>query len=407
MSLKHIIIFLFLLGIAASAGAADLKQKIRETDEYIKDIKTQLEKEKQELDHIANTKKKLAAKLDNVQENIRLQETSIKNISAKNRLMKTEIQNLDKKLVSYTAEIKKLKKSISTSNIYLIDNADFVNIKLLLFSKHTQDTIKNMEIISKINVDILEKIKLMDKRKNELENIRKEKASKAADLKQLARVKSKLSKEYINEKKKYSQLIKVLGNDEESKKEYLNILSSKQKQFEKKLKSIQAQARKERLRRLREQRKKAAANRKNNVKTSFKDTGPGMGRFKRKLEWPLRGRIIERFGPKKVKGFKGTIQSKGIKIRPSITRAVRLVFDGTVIHKDRIRGFGNLIIVHHEGDYYTLYANMNKIYINKGQELKKGDKVGTVEVDSSPGTPYLYFEIRKHDTALNPVEWLK
>jgi septal ring factor EnvC (AmiA/AmiB activator) len=238
----------------------------------------------------------------------------------------------------------------------------------------------------------MKRVEEISEKADRLEAIKEEKSSKSRDIEHMIRIKQNLSSEYDVEKQKLDQLLAVMNQDEESKNEYIKILADKQKDFEKKLDRIRAQIQEEA--------------KKNDNKKDSRDTGE-FGMLKGKMDWPVEGVITEFFGPKKVEGFRGTIQNKGIKIEPSKLGDVRAVYGGTVKYKDAIRGFGNLVIISHTDSYFTLYANMDRVNVETGQQVVKEQVIGTVTVDRLPETPYLYFEIRKHNEALNPSEWLR
>ncbi|WP_273266865.1 murein hydrolase activator EnvC family protein, partial [Flexistipes sinusarabici] len=124
------------------------------------------------------------------------------------------------------------------------------------------------------------------------------------------------------------------------------------------------------------------------------------------LPWPAEGKVIEEFGPKKIEGFRGKVFNKGIKIALE-SEGVKSVFDGTVKYVDWIRGYGNIIIVKHDKNYYTLYANLDKIYVSTGQEVLGGEQIGSINIYSGNKKSTLYFEVRKQNEAVNPSLWLK
>lgn len=121
--------------------------------------------------------------------------------------------------------------------------------------------------------------------------------------------------------------------------------------------------------------------------------------------WPLGGKVIEKFGTKKIDGFKGVVHKKGIKIKPSENQ-VSSVYDGVVMHTDTAWGLGWFVIIEHYGGYYSLYANLDEIIVDKDQKVHAGEILGTIDIDRGTNTPYLYFEIRIHDKAVDPMEWL-
>jgi septal ring factor EnvC (AmiA/AmiB activator) len=182
-------------------------------------------------------------------------------------------------------------------------------------------------------------------------------------------------------------MYKATQEDEKIRLEYLKILQSKEKELQKNIKKI------EKL--IKEQRK----NRR------FDGLKMEISSRKGKLSWPVMGEVFEKFGRKKVEGFRGIVDKKGIKIRPSI-RTVSSVYDGIVIHTDSSWGLGQFIIVEHFGGYYTLYANLADVNVELEQKVKAGEPLGTIDIDHKANTPYLYFEIRKHDKAVDPLVWL-
>lgn len=389
MNLKAAAIALMLL-FAAYASADYYEDRLKETKGYLTDIKKRLDEERKQIDKIESTKKTVALKVNNLNETLDVQSKMIDQLNKESAELRKDIQTLDKETSRLNSEIAKIRDSIETSNIYLIDNIEYVNIKLLLFTKESRDTIKNMEIVENINTILMKRAEDIKTKSERLEAVKTEKETKSRDIEHLLRMKQRLVNEYNTEKVKLNQLVAVMEQDKESKREYIKILNKKQQDFEKKMDRIRAQ--------VEDARKKEKAE--EGDATLF-------GRLKGKMDWPLKGEIIEFFGPKKVEGFQGTIQNKGIKISPSGHGDVRAVFEGTVKYVDNIRGFGNLVIVGHPGAYFTLYANMSRVNVQTGNSVAAGQAIGSVAVDLQPETPYLYFEIRKHNEALNPSEWLK
>jgi hypothetical protein len=73
--------------------------------------------------------------------------------------------------------------------------------------------------------------------------------------------------------------------------------------------------------------------------------------------------------------------------------------------------YGNLVVVQHKDELFTLYAHLSKINVAVGQQLFAGEKVG--EVGSTGGAigSHLHFEVRRGDVqdyfaTQNPELWL-
>lgn len=131
-------------------------------------------------------------------------------------------------------------------------------------------------------------------------------------------------------------------------------------------------------------------------KTTPKMSGNG------KFMQPVDGNIISTFGPK-VDG----LHNDGINIKAVRGTPVRAAENGVVVYTgDDLEGYGNLILVRHENRMMSAYAHLDKILIERGATVKRGQSIGTVGSTGQVDTPQLHFEIRKGSTALDPAKWL-
>ncbi|HIZ88395.1 MAG TPA: M23 family metallopeptidase, partial [Candidatus Mucispirillum faecigallinarum] len=101
------------------------------------------------------------------------------------------------------------------------------------------------------------------------------------------------------------------------------------------------------------------------------------------------------------------IMHKGIKISPEKSENAKSVADGKVVFADNVKNFNNLVIIDHGSSYYTVYGNMDTLRVAGGQKVRQGDILGDIIVDEAVDNPYLYFELRKKEKALNPNLWFK
>lgn len=82
--------------------------------------------------------------------------------------------------------------------------------------------------------------------------------------------------------------------------------------------------------------------------------------------------------------------------------------NGIIIYSGNgLRGFGNMIVIRHENDFYSIYAHNKKNFVRKGEKVLQGQVIGQVgNTGRSTGT-HLHFEIRKGDNPLNPLAFFK
>ena len=129
---------------------------------------------------------------------------------------------------------------------------------------------------------------------------------------------------------------------------------------------------------------------------------------KGRLEWPVEGKVITRFGFERHPSFKTVVQNKGIEIAPRSQGAqIRTVHAGKVVYADYFQGYGNLLIVDHGMAYYTLYGHCSEFLAGVGDMVDAGQAVALAGDTGSIKGECLYFEIRFKTRALDPLQWLK
>ncbi len=124
------------------------------------------------------------------------------------------------------------------------------------------------------------------------------------------------------------------------------------------------------------------------------------------LEMPVHGKIISFFGSYKNKKFNVTNFRSGIEIQANIGTPIRTVANGQVLYADWFKGYGNMIIINHGDNYYTVYAHAQNILKKQGDNVATSEVIATVGNTASMTGPGLYFEVRHHGKPVNPIKWL-
>jgi len=133
----------------------------------------------------------------------------------------------------------------------------------------------------------------------------------------------------------------------------------------------------------------------------------GFGNLRGRLPWPTEGRIIAAFGAQVHPRFGTRTFRNGVDIEANGGREVAAVFGGHVIYTGWFKGYGNLIILDHDNEYYTLYAHMAEIGVKEGDDVRQGQRIGTVGDTGSLEGPRLYFEVRYQGKPQDPEQWLR
>ncbi len=126
-------------------------------------------------------------------------------------------------------------------------------------------------------------------------------------------------------------------------------------------------------------------------------------KMKGRLSSPLSGTIAARFGAKR--GGDGP-SWKGMFIKAPEGSEVRAVAVGRVVHSGWMRGFGNLIIVDHGGDYLSIYANNQTLLKRVGDAVRAGEPIASAGNTGGNEESGLYFELRHLGKAFDPASWI-
>ena len=127
------------------------------------------------------------------------------------------------------------------------------------------------------------------------------------------------------------------------------------------------------------------------------------------LPFPIKGRykIIGRFGQQKHQELKYvTTNNNGIDIQTSPNNEACAVFNGEVTSVFVVPGYNNSVIIRH-GNYLTVYANLQSVYVKTGTKVTTGQAIGKIFTDAEEGNiTILHFELWKEKVKLNPEAWL-
>jgi len=126
-----------------------------------------------------------------------------------------------------------------------------------------------------------------------------------------------------------------------------------------------------------------------------------------KLPWPVeKGVVSSEYGEHihpEMKGIK--LKNNGINIVAALDEKVRAVFEGEVTRVMVVPGFNNVVILRH-GEYLSVYSNLDKVLLKKGDKVSAGQEVGTIFAPVDKQKAELHFEIWKGKNQLNPSDWL-
>jgi septal ring factor EnvC (AmiA/AmiB activator) len=130
--------------------------------------------------------------------------------------------------------------------------------------------------------------------------------------------------------------------------------------------------------------------------------GSGFASLRGKLKSPVKGELVASFGARRADGPNW----KGLFIKAAEGAEVKTIAAGEIIFADWMRGFGNLLVVDHGGQYMTIYGNNQSLLKRPGDKLKAGEVIATVGNSGGNEQSGLYFEMRYQGRAIDPSSWM-
>jgi len=129
----------------------------------------------------------------------------------------------------------------------------------------------------------------------------------------------------------------------------------------------------------------------------------GLKKLKKKLSWPIKGKIKNSFGSRK----QGYLKWKGILLTAPVGRQVKTIHNGTVLFSDWLKGYGLVTVIDHGAGYMSLYGHNQALLKAVGDRVETGEPIALVGQSGGQAQSGLYFEIRRNGQAVNPKAWFK
>ena len=130
--------------------------------------------------------------------------------------------------------------------------------------------------------------------------------------------------------------------------------------------------------------------------------GAEFSRLKGALRLPVKGELIARFGSRRGDGPSW----KGLFIKAAEGAEIKAIAAGRVVFAEWLRGFGNMIIVDHGGQYLSIYGNNQAVLKHPGDAVKAGDTIASAGNSGGNEESGLYFELRHQGRVFDPLSWV-
>ncbi len=123
--------------------------------------------------------------------------------------------------------------------------------------------------------------------------------------------------------------------------------------------------------------------------------------------WPITGRITSSFGERE-DPFNGEgAFHTGVDIAGTFGESVHAAANGVVASAGWEDGYGRVIMLDHDNGIQTLYAHLSGFAVTVGQQVRCGQVIGYVGMTGRATGPHLHYEVRIHNSPVNPHKYLR
>jgi septal ring factor EnvC (AmiA/AmiB activator) len=123
------------------------------------------------------------------------------------------------------------------------------------------------------------------------------------------------------------------------------------------------------------------------------------------LPWPAEGPVVQNFGRQKLEKYSAYTVCNGIRFDSPSSSSVSAVFPGVVAYARYFKGYGNMVVLDHGNDIYSLVAGLGTIHVRVDQNVTMGMRLGLASPPKEGGN--VYFEIRVAEKPQDPERWLQ
>ncbi len=93
---------------------------------------------------------------------------------------------------------------------------------------------------------------------------------------------------------------------------------------------------------------------------------------------------------------------KGVVFSPLEIGSVLASMEGRIVAIDFMDGYHNYVIIEHPNGYFSVYGNLDEVFVAEGQIIKKGEILGNLMKEKG-----LYFQVNQGKKTLDPISLIK
>ena len=367
--------------------AQDQKPRIDEFKRKARDINREIEKSKGKIQKFSHRETDIILRLNQADQALNRSRNRIAGLSR-------EIGGLEKKITKTAAASEKLVNQIKANEAYVANRLVALyklnwlgKFHVIASAESLQELLQRKTAIERILAyDETVIRELMDNRRD-LETVRSRLEAHRDEKRRRADEYQKRIKQMAAERRQRSKLLARVRKEKSAQLTAIESLKVAARDLDEKIKNLGIGS-------------TAATPQKYTAVEPFRA-------YKGLLKMPVKGKIASLFGKFKNNRYQVLNFRSGIEIQTERGEPIAAVYAGKILYADWFKGYGNMIIIDHGDNYYTVYAHIEEAFKSTGDAVEAGEVIATVGDTGSITGPKLYFEVRHHGKPLDPMQWLE
>jgi len=429
--------------LAASAGASNRSTQKKQAEEARAELQDKLKSLKNEINKTTTAKDRASEDLEEVEDAISNADRSLHELQIEQTVTEQKLKELLEAQAQLNIKIDKQKQQLAGFLRHQYMHGDSDRIKLLLSGDNPNRINRELQYMGYVSQTQTKMIAGLRNNLAAAEKTTEEAQAAKAELDEIAEEEQAHKQSLEKDKKKRANLLAQLSNKlykqkkeadslQKDEQRLSNLVSRLNKLIEEQIKAEQAKAaqlEKQRQEKLAADKLKKDKQQANQVTKSGKISNPNaidddeapkkasgsvnlgnnagsdgseFSRLKGQLHLPVKGELIARFGSKRDDGPSW----KGLFIKALEGSEVKAIAAGKVVFAEWLRGFGNMIILDHGGQYLSLYSNNQSVLKHAGDTVKAGETIAAAGNSGGNEESGLYFELRYQGRVFDPLSWI-
>lgn len=363
----------------------DSKKQVQEYQKRLRNTKSEIKRLRDEVEKQKEMEKTSLESIANIDKENNLIQKYLRQLKTQETQLRKNIILTNNQLLGLQGDQEKQKEIYMGRLIHFYKHRRLSDLEILLTSKSINQALVYLKYRKRIAETDQRRLKNLVDTKDKIETANKSKRDQLSNIESLGKEKSKEEINLAKRRKEKEEILKDARSKKDFYLEQVKNLVNAQKELQKLIGDSE--------------RRRISSPIDLAKPTQFT-------KLKGKMTWPVKGKIINKFGKVIHPVTKQPYLNDGIDIKASFGEEVKSTCSGVITQINWQRTWGNFIIVNHYGGYYTIYTHLSEIHVSISEEVRAGQTIGLVGDSGSISGAKLHFQVWHKKNVINPLNWL-